>query len=629
MSVAAAFSPAAERGFDHLEAQARALPEMTFATSRRFRMELHDLVANAPDAGDVVEIGAFRGGSTVFLADACARSGRSLHVVDLSSDFLAIARANVSEVRPDAHVHYFNGTAEAFFERFSVDPFFLVFIDADHRYDAVRADIDAVKTARKPPRWWLFHDYSLRGTARDRWTIRVDRAIRDAFVLGSDSADATPLRRFGDQFRDPTPMNSGGDCWMRNGTEGVLASTEDLERAGAALDRQPATPPPTLPGWDAFLGMAPEAIDAAVDAVADGLGAPRDEDAVRARFGEPFCAFLKRWHGSTSPRYAEVSALLGRPELWRVYVADAVARIAETPFGDAILSTTADYDAGHALNDPTLNMMGLAAIRSAFVNERIAERRRQAVGQVLSSGALSPSTAAQLREFADNLAAFEEQGYVLLPNIGDAATLGSLRGQLSDETVMVERNCTKIDGDTPLYRMGLNSKDHPAAMAIVRSPRFLPLYSAICGTRIGPIGVFTEFIHQGGRVGADADQNKLWHVDTFHSTFKWWCFFEGAERRQGPFQYYRGSHRNSPERLQWLTLKSVYASLDRGRGSVSQSHQVGEADTRFLKLGEPETFDVAANSLMIVDTGGVHRRSEAEQGVIRRSFFGWARHELV
>ena len=71
----------------------------------------------------------------------------------------------------------------------------LVFVDGDHRYDGVVADIRAIRSLATQPYACAFHDFSLRYADGSLIDVRVDRAIKDELgpeaplVVGSDRRD--------------------------------------------------------------------------------------------------------------------------------------------------------------------------------------------------------------------------------------------------------------------------------------------------------------------------------------------------------------------------------------------------------------------------------------------------------
>ncbi|WP_434055993.1 MAG: class I SAM-dependent methyltransferase [Roseibium sp.] len=614
------------RKFDEIETAAKSSETVTFATSSGFRRSLFELVATSPENGPVVEVGCYTGGSSIFLAKACELSGRKLFVVDISEEFLQITKRNIGRVCRVDPTTYFRGTARDFFSGNDLaEPPLLIFIDADHSYRAVREDIQAAKLCNPETRYWAFHDYSLRGTAPERSNIAVDRAIHDEF------GQVDPLQRIGIQIGPKSEPNAGGDYFAENGTEGVLFSSKDVQVAIGGDDADTSHRPSTvhatrapLPlenmNWADYLLTDASAFDIALQNYFGGLEIPNPH--IRQ--------FLTRWYEGGVPSRIKLAEILSTPSLRQFYFADfgSMIRSLDEKAQREVFSTCQSYNVMSVLNDQLLNAIGLSAFRADYIDGQIRENRRKSVSQILNTG-LGPQTSADTKRFFDNLESFEQNGFVAL-SVEPKTSKDALFHELSDSMLMTKEHLAKVDGDTLLYRKGLNSKETPEAISILNSRKFLPLFSLICGHPIKPIPAYAEFVHQGGGDPNATDSNKLWHMDTFHPTFKWWSFFKGVKKELGPFMYYPGSNVLTAKKLLWLSLYAFHKSMNVKMGDVALSPRIEDTDLDFLEAGAPRAFDVPELTLVIADTGGIHRRSEpSEPGLVRRSLFGWARHELV
>ena len=82
-----------------------------------------------------------------------------------------------------------------------------------------------------------------------------------------------------------------------------------------------------------------------------------------------------------------------------------------------------------------------------------------------------------------------------------------------------------------------------------------------------------------------------------HTTSKAWFFLHDVGPDDGPFFYVPGSHRRTPERLDWENKQSLTAAshplLYHARGSF----RVSEEELAELNLGKPELLVVKANTL--------------------------------
>lgn len=161
-------------------------------TSTKFQDDLLAFVDKHCFSGfSVVEVGCYLGGLTAQLALAAKQAGLGFDVIDIDHGFLNIAADTVAQVGLTEHVR-FHAMDLATFVRNSPDyrkPM-LIFVDGDHRYDGVVADIRAIRSFRSLPHACAFHDFSLRYADGPLTDVRVDCAILDEF--GSDVA-LTPI----------------------------------------------------------------------------------------------------------------------------------------------------------------------------------------------------------------------------------------------------------------------------------------------------------------------------------------------------------------------------------------------------------------------------------------------------
>ena len=131
------------------------------------------IVAQAT-AGDIfVEVGTHKGRSLAFLAEQIIASGKQIEVIGVESDpdIFDVATENLRGV---SFVRLWNCTSLKAAQRFADDSLAFVFIDADHSYAAVRADIAAWLPNVRPGGILAGHDYS-----RHDWP-ECYRAVNDA-----------------------------------------------------------------------------------------------------------------------------------------------------------------------------------------------------------------------------------------------------------------------------------------------------------------------------------------------------------------------------------------------------------------------------------------------------------------
>ena len=163
-------------------AHARAIPSWTGPRELR---ALYDLAAAAPPNANVIEIGAYLGASSCYLAAGLARNGGRLFCVDTWNN----------ETMPDGERDTFAefarntrpaGDRIATIRKRSTElrdsdvalPIHLAFIDGDHAYDAVRRDFAVVSRWLAPSGIIAFHDFG------DANFPGVTRVVGEALASG-------------------------------------------------------------------------------------------------------------------------------------------------------------------------------------------------------------------------------------------------------------------------------------------------------------------------------------------------------------------------------------------------------------------------------------------------------------
>jgi len=184
---------------------------------------------NQGRGGGIIEVGCFRGGSSILFAYLCAKHGWPFYTLDVSKEYLGYTKALLETLGLRAEATFFLGTMQDFARdiRLAAPPL-LVFIDGNHDYPEVVKDIDAAYRLDRRPYALGFHDFALRSHNPADGRIRVDRAIFDCF------GDDVPYLRIGQQFgENPVPgaenPTAAGAYWEKNGSEGVIVEIHDRE----------------------------------------------------------------------------------------------------------------------------------------------------------------------------------------------------------------------------------------------------------------------------------------------------------------------------------------------------------------------------------------------------------------
>lgn len=218
---------------------------------------------------------------------------------------------------------------------------------------------------------------------------------------------------------------------------------------------------------------------------------------------------------------------------------------------------------------------------------------------------------------------FSEQGYLLLPDFLPAAEFSQLQQEIRQKIARVdaaspiqffnERGFGKkhafdggfdrFDGDT-LNRFYYAQPEDVALNRLTHSSRLLSLLSCLAGVKAKPEQIMLYKVRHGSQ-GDNPDIQKDWHRDTFQPALKMWYFTEDVTADNGPFEFIPLSHQMGKKRLAWEYQQSLQAAKAKAGGSF----RVDESLACQLHNSSRLVLSVPANSLVIADIRGFHRRS--------------------
>jgi hypothetical protein len=133
-------------------------------------------------AGDVIlEIGPFGGRSaTVAMRGALANPARTLrpqyYGIDIDADSIARTRGFIAPEKLGDYCHLYHGSLRQFVERWRITPT-MVFLDGDHTYEGVAADLLILTDYLQPGTPVLVHDFL--NQENESGKIGVKRAARE------------------------------------------------------------------------------------------------------------------------------------------------------------------------------------------------------------------------------------------------------------------------------------------------------------------------------------------------------------------------------------------------------------------------------------------------------------------
>lgn len=119
------------------------------------------------------------------------------------------------------------------------------------------------------------------------------------------------------------------------------------------------------------------------------------------------------------------------------------------------------------------------------------------------------------------------------------------------------------------------------------------------------------------------DKVKTFHYDTYFNTFKAWLYMNDVELDNGPLEIMEKSHKFSFKRMfnEWITSLSYSLSRDKktwfGYGLITQDQ--GKISKQSKKM------IVKKNTLVFVNTHGLHRRGDAKLNSVRESVHFYTR----
>jgi hypothetical protein len=198
---------------------------------------------------------------------------------------------------------------------------------------------------------------------------------------------------------------------------------------------------------------------------------------------------------------------------------------------------------------------------------------------------------------------------------------GNLKRQVFGDKLNHEKGYDRYDGST-LNRF-VSMRRQSSTWRAFQSLRMHRLTLALFGMVNTPMRYFIYELRHGSEVDLP-DSQKETHRDTFHHTYKLWYFTEDVTLDSGPFEYCADSHLSTFARLKWEYRRSVQASSGETpfRGGAFRA---SDAELQAMHYASLQPVCVRANSLLIADTRGFHRRGHASPGTTRSGIFGYFR----
>lgn len=262
----------------------------------------------------------------------------------------------------------------------------------------------------------------------------------------------------------------------------------------------------------------------------------------------------------------------------------------------------------HGLNRAGLHIARMATTEVAFVV-------RRALSGAPWRDALTRDGIAVIPEFADDetFADMQQEVRSALAATAERVPRPASRTQGFGPKIPFEGGFDRHDG------AALNRFVHLDTPLLSRTQRFVseqlaPFGAQAVGARSRPAKyAIQELLHYRD----DDDLQKNTHRDTFQPALKLWYFLEDVRLEDGPFEYVRGSHRLNAARARWEYQRSVEASR-KNATDRSGSFRVTDAELLAMNYALPESFPVQANTVVIANVRGFHRRASIQVDLARR-----------
>lgn len=273
----------------------------------------------------------------------------------------------------------------------------------------------------------------------------------------------------------------------------------------------------------------------------------------------------------------------------------------------ALASGAKSFRDNKVIGSPALNRAGLHARRIKLAHDMAWSRRRR-LAHLLS---------------AEDRAAFDRDGFIARRDFLPADVFARLKDEVMNFRAPARE---MVQGDTITRRMALDGsarKAMPAVDAFLARKDLAGMMRYVGSFDQEPLYYIQTILSHVKDAAPDPQTN--FHSDTFHPSLKAWFFLTDVAEDEGPFCYVPGSHLLTPERLEWERQMSISAATNRDSYSARGSFRASREDMRRMKLKEPVSFAVPANTVVIGDTVGFHARGLSARPSRRLELWAYGR----
>jgi hypothetical protein len=176
---------------------------------------------------------------------------------------------------------------------------------------------------------------------------------------------------------------------------------------------------------------------------------------------------------------------------------------------------------------------------------------------------------------------------------------------------------TRKDGPTTLEELmigGFPENALPSIYGFYLDPRLGAIITAAEKRLVPPLAEAgeREYLTQGEPNGERDPQTEL-HSDIFFNTHKAWFYLDDVRREDGPLVYVKGSHRATTERLSF-----IYRHSWQRDPASDPSRRISPEEQAALQA-EETIVTCPANTLVVINACGYHRRLQGRSGRTRRA----------
>jgi hypothetical protein len=270
--------------------------------------------------------------------------------------------------------------------------------------------------------------------------------------------------------------------------------------------------------------------------------------------------------------------------------------------------TSREYHEGSA----AANLLGLQFARIWVMNRQIARARR-----------------AYQRVRSPELATLERDGVLVLRDFLPPDTFAAVRREYEcarADGLLEAPDCFEDNGVVEQrIRVGKHKDRFPETRrALLGHERMRDLVAQTIGQAPPEVALVISVMMQSDETTAPErliGSNYI-HADIHFPTVKAWLYLNDIDESNGAFRYARGSHRLTPARLAYEYDASVRVARARMRTAVGRDVAYGlvrqPTAQQCARMGiQDEAISSPANTLVVANTMGFHRRGEFQPGLAR------------